>query len=164
MSYIEIFCWVLYKSILLCNTFIGPFQSDLNISYLFIKISNIFLIQIMALQLYNEEVRDAKYVRRKDGEHLFNSITRRHDFVVFNVLQDCSVDTIKSYISDNSVEVLDIRRLSKEEWNNQSFCVTVLHVQEPTVSDTEFWPEDIEYRHFFEKRINQQSNGRNNTT
>ena len=50
------------------------------------------------------------------------------DFVVFNVPQDCSVETIKSYIYYNGAHVLDIRRLSKEEWHNQSFCVTVLHV------------------------------------
>ena len=90
-----------------------------------------------------KKVRDAKYGRRKDGEHPFNAIPRRHEFVLFNVPQDCSVDTIKSYIFDNGVRVLDIRRLSKEEWNNQSFCVTVLHVKEPTVSNPEFWPEDF---------------------
>ena len=66
--------------------------------------------------------------------------------------------------SDNGVHVLDIRGLSKEEWNNQSFCVMVLHVKEPTVSDPEFWPEDIGYRRFFKKKINQQNNERNNTT
>ena len=111
-----------------------------------------------------KKVRDAKYGRRKDGEHPFKAIPRRHDFVVFNVPQDCGVDTIKSYISDNGVHVLDIRRISKEEWNNRSFCVTVLHVKEPIVSDPEFWPEDIGYRRFFKKRINQQNNERNNTT
>ena len=76
-----------------------------------------------------ENVKDDKYGRRKDGEHPFKAIPRRHDFVVFNVPQDCSVDTSKSYISDNGVQVLDIRRLSKEELSNQSFCVMVLHVK-----------------------------------
>ena len=84
--------------------------------------------------------------------------------LVFNVAQDCSVDTIKSYISDNGVQVLDIRRLSKEEWNHQSFCVTVHHAKETNVSYPEFWPEDIGYRRFFKKRINQQNNERNNPT
>ena len=111
-----------------------------------------------------KKVRDAKYGRRKDGEHPFKAIPCRHDFVVFIVPQDCSVDTIKSYISDNGVHVLDIRRLSKEEWNNQSLCVMVLHANEPTVSDPELWPEYIGYRRFFKKRINQQNNERNNTT
>ena len=60
-------------------------------------------------------------------------------------VRDVKYGTIKSYISDNGVQVLDIRILSKEEWNNQS-CVTLLHVKEPTVSDPEFWPEDIWYR------------------
>ena len=58
-----------------------------------------------------KKVRDAKYGRRKDGEHPFKAIPRRPDFVVFNVPQDCSVDTIKSYIPDNGVQVIDIRRL-----------------------------------------------------
>ena len=111
-----------------------------------------------------KKVRDARYGRRKDGEYPFKEIPRRHDFMVFNVPQDCSVDTIKSYISDNGVQVLDIRKFSKEEWNNQSFCVTVIHVKEPIVADPEFWPEDIGYRRFFKKRINQQNNERNNTT
>ena len=109
-----------------------------------------------------KKVGHAKYGRRKDGEHPFKAIPRRHDFVVFNVPPDCSVDTIKSHITNNGVQVLDIRRLSKYEWNNQSFCVTVLHVKEPTVSDPEFWPEDIGYICFFKKRINQQNNERKN--
>ena len=112
-----------------------------------------------------KRVRDAKYGRRKDGEHPFKAIPRRHAFVVFNVPHDCSVDTIKSYISDNGVQVLDIRRLSKEEGNNQSFCITVIHVKEPTVSDPEFWPKIyIGYRRFFKKRINQYNNECNNIT
>ena len=45
-------CWVLYKSILLYNMFIGLFQSSLDISYLFIKYLK--LSPIMVVQLYNE--------------------------------------------------------------------------------------------------------------
>ena len=45
-------CWVLYKSILLYNMFIGLFQSSLDISYLFIKY--LTFSPIMVVQLYNE--------------------------------------------------------------------------------------------------------------
>ena len=43
----------------------------------------------------HKKVMDAWYGRRKDGEHPFQATPRRHDFVVFNVPQYCSVDTIK---------------------------------------------------------------------
>ena len=45
-------CWVLYKSILLYNMFIGLFQSSLDISCLFIKY--LTFSPIMVVQLYNE--------------------------------------------------------------------------------------------------------------
>ena len=83
---------------------------------------------------------------------------------LFENNKECMIpycDTIKSYISDNGMFRCLISEDSKEEWNNQSFWVTVLQV---SVSDPEFWQEDIGYRRFFKKRINQQNNERNNTT
>ena len=44
--------WVLYKSILLYNMFIGQFQSSLDISYLFIEY--LIFSPIMVVQIYNE--------------------------------------------------------------------------------------------------------------
>ena len=45
-------CWVLYKSILLYNMFIGLFQSSQDMSYLFIQY--LTFSPIMVIQLYNE--------------------------------------------------------------------------------------------------------------
>ena len=78
------------------------------------------------------------------------SILSRHEFGVFNVPHDCSVDTSKCYISDTGVQVLDIRRLIKEELNNQVFFITVLQENNPLYLNLNFgqmiWDIDVSSR------------------
>ena len=62
------------------------------------------------------------------------------------------VDIVKQCIASNNVDVMDIVRLSKDDWSNQSFrvCVSYGHIEKVKVSD--FWPENIGYRPFYRNR------------
>ena len=66
---------------------------------------------------------------------------------------------MKSYIVDNGVVVLDIKRLSQEEWDTQSFYISVRYDDLSEVSDAEFWPEHIGYRRYYKKRRTVDDNG-----
>ena len=94
----------------------------------------------------------ATYGIRKDNTSVFKANPRRHEFVVFNVPRGTEVDIVKQYIASNNVDVMDIVRLSKDDWSNQSFrvCVSYDHIEKVKVSD--FWPENIGYRPFYRNR------------
>ena len=49
--------------------------------------------------------------------------------------------------------VLDMSRLSKEEWNRQSYRVLVLENDREKVMDNENWPEDIGIRPYVQRKI-----------
>lgn len=94
----------------------------------------------------------ATFGKRNANGLTLKGVERKFDFVVFNVPKDTTCDTIKTYIVDSGVEVVNISRLSKEDWNNQSFQVTVAFSDQKKVSDSEFWPENIGYRGFYRQR------------
>ena len=74
---------------------------------------------------------------RKDNTSVFKANPRRHEFVVFNVPRGTEVDIVKQYIASNNVDVMDIVRLSKDDWPNQSFrvCCSYDHIEKVKVSD-----------------------------
>ena len=76
---------------------------------------------------------------------------RRHEFVVFNAPNGCTLEKVKSYSMDNDVDALDIKRLSNEEWNSQSFYFSILFKEEPKVCEPDFWPQNIGYRRFYKQ-------------
>ena len=83
----------------------------------------------------------ATYGIRKDNTSVFKANPRRHEFVVFNIPRVTEVYIVKQYIASNNVDVMDIVRLSKDDWSNKSFCFCVSydHIEKVKVSD--FWPE-----------------------
>ena len=87
-----------------------------------------------------------------DNTSVFKVNPRRHEFVVFNVPRGTEVDIVKQYIASNNVDAMDIVRLSKDDWSNQSFrvCVSYDHIEKVKVSD--IWPENIGYRPFYRNR------------
>ena len=103
--------------------------------------------------------RPAQYGKRKDNGLAFKAVPRRHECVVFNAPQGCTADTVKSYIVDNGVDVLDINRLLQEEWDTQSFYISVQYDDLSKVSDAEFWHEHIGYRRYYKKRRTINDNG-----
>ena len=103
--------------------------------------------------------RPAQYGKRKDDGLAFKAVPRRHECVVFNAPQGCTTDTVKSYIVDNGVDVLDIKRLSQEEWDTQTFYISVRYDDLSKVSDADFWPEHIGYRRYYKKRRTINDNG-----
>ena len=70
-----------------------------------------------------------------------------------------TTDTVKSYIVDNGVDVLDIKRLSQEEWDTQTFYISVRYDDLSKVSDADCWPEHIGYRRYYKKRRTINDNG-----
>ena len=89
---------------------------------------------------------------------------RRYDFVVFNVTSDHDIESVKSYITSNDVEVLNIKMLptKKERTDCLMFKVDVHFEDKHKVLNSEFWPENVGCREFykrsrFEQRVvNQQ--------
>ena len=87
-----------------------------------------------------------------------------YDFVVFNVTSDHDIESVKSYITSNDVEVLNIKMLptKKERTDCLMFKVDVHFEDKHKVLNSEFWPENVECREFykrsrFEQRVvNQQ--------
>ena len=65
--------------------------------------------------------------------------------MVFNAPHGGTTDTEKSYIVDNGVDVLDIKRRSQEEWDTQTFYIYVRYDDLSKVTDAEFWPKHIGY-------------------
>ena len=101
----------------------------------------------------------AQYGKRKDNGLAFKAVPRRHECVVFNATPGCTTDTVKSYIVDNGVDVLNIKRLSQEEWDTQSFYISVRYDDLSKVSDAEFWPEHIGYRRYYKKKTVNDNGG-----
>ena len=92
---------------------------------------------------HDKNRRNAKFGSRNSDHLDFKANPRRHEFVVFNAPNGCTLDKVKSYIMENDVDVLDIKRLSKEEWNSQSFYISILFKDEPKVCEPDFWPQNI---------------------
>ena len=76
---------------------------------------------------------------------------RGYDCVVFNVITSDKED-VRKWISDNSVDVMDIVPLSKDDSDVHMCMVKVHYKDKDTVLSSEFWPEFVGCRHFFYKR------------
>ena len=83
---------------------------------------------------HDKNRRKAKFGSRNSDHLDFKANPRRHEFVVFNAPNGCTLEKVKLYIMENDVDVLDIKRLSKEEWNSQSFYISILFKDEPKVA------------------------------
>ena len=100
--------------------------------------------------------RNSVYGKRKSNEE--NRLTikgapQRYQFIVFNVDKSIEVNALKDYINTNVTTVLDMSRLSKEEWNRQSYRVLVLENDREKVMDNENWPENIGIRPYVQRKI-----------
>lgn len=91
--------------------------------------------------------------RKSEG---LKAAPRRYEIVVFNVSKDFNSEQVKTYITDNNIDVLEIKRLSDEDRRVYSYQVVVLYKDSKTVLDGNFWPEDIGCRPYFRKRNDKQ--------
>lgn len=115
-------------------------------------------VQVRRRNEKRNPTRKVKFGNRDSTDLRFKAVPRRHDFVVFNAPRGCDVDTVKTYITENGVNVLNIKRLSDEEWTSQSFHLTISHDDEPKVCEPEFWPNNIGYRRFYKQNRTSQRN------
>ena len=84
--------------------------------------------------------------------------------LLFNVTSDDDMESVKSYITNNDVEVLNIKMLptKKEQTDCLMFKVDVHFEDKHKVLNSEFWPKNVGCREFykrsrFEQRVvNQQ--------
>ncbi len=99
--------------------------------------------------------------RRKPAVHVFgnrkgnpdNVLTvkgapPRFEYVVFNIDNEIMQDTLKDYIVNNGTTVLEINRLSKPEWNRQSYRVLTYLSDKDKVMSCDYWPELVGVRLF----------------
>ena len=61
--------------------------------------------------------------QKKCGRSAYQRSTRRYEYVVFNVDSDIEEEALKTYITTNESNVIELSRLSKPEWNRQSYRV-----------------------------------------
>ena len=74
-----------------------------------------------------------------------------YDCVVFNVTTSDKED-VRKWMSDNSVDVMDIVPLSKDDSDVQMFKVEVHYKDKGTVLSSDFWPEFVGCTHYLYKR------------
>ena len=109
--------------------------------------------------------RRGKAVYGKKQSEALKAPPRRYELVVFNVTRDHDVDSVKSYITSDGVDVLNIKTLpTNSEFNDcLMFKVDVHYKDRETVLDSDFWPENVGCREFykrskFENRVVDQLN------
>ena len=88
-----------------------------------------------------------------------------YELVVLNVTRDHDVNSVKSYITSDGIDVLNIKALpTNSEFNDcLMFKVDVHYKDRETMLDSNFWPENVGCREFykrskFEKRVVDQLN------
>ena len=106
--------------------------------------------------------RDQKRCTVKKQSDALNAPPRRYEIVVFNVTRDHDVDSVKSYITS---DVLNIKTLpTNSEFNDcLMFKFDVHYKDRETVLDSNFWSENVGCREFykrskFENRVVDQLN------
>ena len=79
---------------------------------------------------------------------------RRDQFVVFNVDKSVELYAPKDYINTNKPTMSDMSRLSKEEWNGQSYRILVLENDRGMiVMNNVNWPENIGIQPYIQHSI-----------
>ena len=76
---------------------------------------------------------------------------RGYDCVVFNVTTS-DKEEVRKWMSDNSVDVMDIVPLSKDDSDVHMFKVKVHYKDKDTVLSSDFWPEFVGCRYYFYKK------------
>ena len=56
------------------------------------------------------------------------------------------------------INVIELSRLSKPEWNRQSYRVVTYYSEKENIMSDEFWPQDIVVRPFMRRRGETKSN------
>ena len=89
----------------------------------------------------------------------FNGSGRlRYKYVVFNVDNDIEEEALKTYITTNESNVIELSRLSNPEWNRQSYRIVIYYSEKEKIMSGEFWPQDIGVRPFMRRRGETKSN------
>ena len=65
------------------------------------------------------------------------------EFFLYHVHKDDNIDAIKSYLSDNKVEVINIEQKNNELARFNSFKISVPFKDGRAVSSAEFWPDNV---------------------
>ena len=73
-------------------------------------------------------------------------------------------EDVKKWMTDNSVDVMDIVPLSKDDSDVHMYKVKVHYKYKDTVLSCNFWPEFVGCRHYFYKRRVDISNKNTNTS
>ena len=64
---------------------------------------------------------------------------------MFNVDNDIEEEPLKTYITTNETNVIELSRLSKPEWNRHSYRVVTYYSEKENIMSDEFWPQDTFY-------------------
>lgn len=95
--------------------------------------------------------RRAPAVYGNKESNVLKAPERTYECVVFNVTTSNKED-IKTWVSDNGVNVLDVSRLSGDTTTRHLFHVKVPHSDKDKVASADFWPTSVGCRPYFKRK------------
>ena len=116
-------------------------------------------IQLMDLALGPVRPKTVYGAKQSDG---LRAPPRGYACVVFNVTTSDKED-VRKWMTDNSVDMMDIVSLSKYDSDVHMFKVKVYYKDKDTVLSSDFWPEFVGCRQYFYKRRADISSKNTNT-
>jgi hypothetical protein len=103
-------------------------------------------------RIRRERQRKEMIIGKKENEKCIKSGLKNVNIFVSRVHEDESADSMKEFICDEGVHVIDIKQVSSDSAPMKSFKVTIAFTDMEIVMTDTFWPKGIGCRRFYEKR------------
>ena len=110
----------------------------------------------------NVAYQAARSRRDRDRRTVYG--TRQHEtlrgannsinFFVFRVDKEIPTEDIKTYLSEEGIQNATVECVSHEDARSKSFKVNVMLQDKDKIMSSDFWPDGVACRLFYEKRVN----------
>ena len=110
-------------------------------------------------------VKSKKNVLKKSNNALYGqkktdvikSAPRRKELFIFNVAKDTGAESIKSFLLEENMIVMEIECMSHCDAWTESYRVLLTGEELDNVTDSNFWPYGIGCRQYFRKRVDKSA-------
>ena len=92
------------------------------------------------------------------GSAALGGVKKCSEVFVFNVRTDITTEIVKEYVTNTSnesggtINVIECRKVSKDDARTNSFVIMVFEDDAPRMLNSDFWPENVGFRRFWPKR------------